>query len=67
MCLMHIIFTYFLASSKAYRFNTLDKIIVGNTYLPNLVASRSKVWVCDRLLAGIADSNPAGYMDVCLL
>jgi hypothetical protein len=26
-----------------------------------------KAWVCGRSLAGIADSNPAGGMDVCLL
>ena len=26
-----------------------------------------KAWVCDRLLAGIASSNPAGGMDVCLV
>jgi len=26
-----------------------------------------KAWVCSRLLAGIADSNPARSMDVCLL
>ena len=31
------------------------------------MAARSKVWVCGRLLAGIAGSNLARYMDVCLL
>ena len=31
------------------------------------VAARSKAWVCYRSLAGIAGSNPAGGMDVCLL
>jgi hypothetical protein len=31
------------------------------------VAARSKAWDCCRVLAGIADSNPAGGMDVCLL
>jgi hypothetical protein len=30
-------------------------------------AARSKAWVCDRSLARIADSNPAGGIDVCLL
>ena len=30
-----------------------------------IVAARSKAWVCGRLLAAIADSNPAGGMDVC--
>ena len=31
------------------------------------LAARSKAWVCCRSLAGIAGSNPAGGMDVCLL
>ena len=31
-----------------------------------LVVARSKAWVCGRLLAGIAGSNPAGGKDVCL-
>jgi hypothetical protein len=31
------------------------------------VAARSKAWVFGRSLAGIAGSNPAGGMDVCLL
>jgi hypothetical protein len=31
------------------------------------VAARSKAWVWGRSLAGIASSNPAGGMDVCLL
>ena len=31
------------------------------------VATRSKVWVCGRSLAGIVGSNPTGGMDVCLL
>jgi len=31
------------------------------------MAALSKVRVCVRLLAGIAVSNPAGDMDVCLL
>jgi hypothetical protein len=31
------------------------------------VGARSKAWVCGHSLAGIAGSNPAGGMDVCLL
>ena len=31
------------------------------------VAALSKACVCGRSLAGIASSNPAGGMDVCLL
>jgi hypothetical protein len=38
-------------------------VIVG----PIPVAGRSKAWDCDRSLAGIAGSNSAGNMDVCLL
>jgi hypothetical protein len=30
-------------------------------------AALSKAWVCVRSLAGIAGSNPAGGMDVCVL
>jgi hypothetical protein len=33
----------------------------------NLVAARSNTWAFGRSLAGIAGSNPAGGMDVCLL
>ena len=32
---------------------------------PIPVAVRSKAWVCGRLFAGIAGSNPAEGMDVC--
>jgi hypothetical protein len=31
------------------------------------VSARSKAWVCGRLLAGIAGSNPSPGRDVCLL
>ena len=31
------------------------------------MAARSKAWVCGLSFAGIAGSNPAGGMDVCLL
>ena len=37
------------------------------TLQPIPVAVRSKEWGCGRSLAGIADSNPAGGIDVCLL
>ena len=36
-------------------------------YSPILVAARTKAWVCGRSPAEIVGSNPAGYMDVCLL
>jgi hypothetical protein len=35
--------------------------------MPIPVASRSKAWIRGRSLAGIAGSNPASSMDVCLL
>jgi hypothetical protein len=35
--------------------------------VPIPVVAQSKAWVCGRSLAGIAGSNPAGGMDVCLL
>jgi hypothetical protein len=35
-------------------------------HMPIPVATRSKAWVCGRLLAGIAGSNPSGGMDICL-
>ena len=38
-----------------------------NHPLPIRVAARSQAWVCDPSLDGIAGSNPAGCMDVCLL
>jgi len=31
------------------------------------VGARSKAYVCGRSLAGIAGSDPAGAMDICLL
>jgi hypothetical protein len=38
-----------------------------NEWRPIPVAARSKAWVRGRSLAGIAGSNPAGGMNVCLL
>ena len=35
--------------------------------MPIPVAERSKAWVCRRSPAGIAGSNPAGGMELCLL
>jgi len=34
---------------------------------PILVTARSKAWFYDLSLAGIADTNPADGMDVCIL
>ena len=38
-----------------------------NILMPIPVVERSKAWVCSHSPAGIAGSNPAGGMDVCLL
>ena len=43
---------------------------ISESYLlvkPVPVAERSKAWVCGRSPTGIAGSNHAGGMDVCLL
>ena len=42
-------------------------IVVTLLLLPIPVAARSKAWVCGRSRAGIAGSNPAGGIGVCLL
>jgi hypothetical protein len=42
-------------------------IILLLLLLTILVAAQSKEWNCSRSLAGIAVSNPAGGMGVCLL
>ena len=48
-------------------FMIVDRLGVSNpSGWPIPVAARSKAWVCDRPLAGIADSNPAFGMDVSL-
>jgi len=44
-----------------------NKFKVYRKYVPMPVIVRSKAWFYGRSLAGIADSNPAGGMDVCLL
>jgi len=40
-------------------------MIMDYTRIP--LAARPKVWIYGALIAGIAGSNPAGGMDVCLL
>jgi len=60
--------------------NTLKWLEIGNYFplshnfpiiydcsVPVTVTAQSKVWVCCRSLVGIAGSNPAGDMVVCLL
>ena len=40
-------------------------VIVTMCMLLDPFAVRSKVWVCDRSVVGIAGSNPAAVFDVC--
>ena len=49
--------------SCPFRFYVIAVIVWG----PIAMAARSKVWVCGRSLAGMAGSNPARRMDVCVL
>jgi len=41
-------------------------ISVIYTLLYYCLVAQSKTWVCGRSLAGIAGSNPAGVIDICL-
>jgi hypothetical protein len=53
-----------------FSLNFLSKILTICIYLfmgPIPVAALSEAGFCGRLLAGIAGSNPAGSMDICLL
>jgi hypothetical protein len=50
---MHVIYRCLGTHSKLYEYKVFVKQSVP-------VAARSKVWVCDRWLAGIVGSNPAG-------
>jgi hypothetical protein len=62
---LHRLFLYLIAYAAA-TFSFLDLTQTRNTTGTNSVAARSKAWVCDRSLAGIAGSNPTRHMDVCL-
>ena len=54
-----------LFTNKMHYFSTNTSIRLIHEPIP--VAERSKARVCGRSPAEIADSNPAGGMDVCLL
>ena len=62
-------------STFPFRFSESESVFIGKHPFQNSlhqsppipVAARSKAWFCGRSLAGIAGSNPAGVMDVCLL
>jgi hypothetical protein len=71
MCFRQLQVTYAVDSTfqlVCNRFYT-GKITYGIviTLWPIPVAAWCKVWVCCRSVVGIAGSNPAGVMDVCLL
>ena len=54
---------------RKYIYQSCIKLLshILKLHQPIPVAERYKAWVCGRSLAGIAGSNPAGGMDVCLL
>jgi hypothetical protein len=45
----------------------VDIILIPKPVIPIPVAARSKAYVCGRFVAGIAGSNTAEGMDICLL
>ena len=47
--------------------HTKKYVAANGQVKPIQVATLSKSWVCGRLLAGIAGSNPTGVMEVCRL
>jgi hypothetical protein len=58
-----------LSLSHEVRLTVLVPYRIRRSFHPlmYLMAEQSKAWVCSRSPAGIAGSNPAGGMDVCLL
>jgi hypothetical protein len=52
---------------NAYLITPQNNIIHVHIHMSSPVTVPSKAWACVRLLAGIAGSNLAGGMDVCLL
>ena len=57
------------AKTSGFKFQLLSRKRDFKRILPlNIpVAARSNAWVCGRSFAGIAGSNPAGGLDVCML
>jgi hypothetical protein len=58
----------FSTKQKSYRVGLFASFTLTSMFILLIpVAARSTAWVSGRSLAGIAGSNPAGGMDVCLL
>ena len=58
---------YILNTRKMYKSAVYVFCDLNITHVPDPVAVLSNAWVWGRSFAGIADSNPAGVMDFCLL
>jgi hypothetical protein len=65
--LLALFFLSIFNFSYAYLYQGVSGMYVFLLNLPIPMAERSKVQFCGRLLVGIAVSNPARAMDVCLL
>jgi len=57
---------HFVILAAQYQWHSCGHVTVI-THMPIRAAARSKAWVCERSVAGIAGSNPAGGIDVCLI
>ena len=67
--MLHIYIYIYIYDISSLRVNDLinDTHCLYTPYLSDMlipVATRSNAWVCDRLLAGTAGSNPIEGMDV---
>jgi len=56
-----------MGTMQKFEVKSDKKFKVCRKYGPIPVVARSKEWFYCRSLAGIADSNPAGGIDACLL
>jgi hypothetical protein len=59
--------TGFIFKQCSSKFDISDNLKVGLFHSPMAVAARSKAWMCSCSLDGIAGSNLAFCMDVCLM
>jgi len=56
-----------MGAMQMFEVKSDNKFKVCRKHGPIPMVARSKAWFYCRSLAGIADSNPAGGIDVCLL